>query len=64
MIAERKKRDDEWKQRQEARKKQEDERQKEWEQMQLAKLSQHPFKNEIDTCEHLIYYLSKNKKQG
>lgn len=31
--------------------------------MQLAKLSAHPFKSEIETCEHLIYYLAKNKKQ-
>lgn len=64
MIADRKKREEEFKNRQAERQKQEEERQKSWEQMQLAKLNVHPFKTEIETCEHLIHFLAKNKKQG
>jgi hypothetical protein len=30
--------------------------------MQLQKLAVHPFEDEIDTCEHLLAYLAKNKK--
>jgi hypothetical protein len=60
MLAERKKRDEEYKQRQAERQKQEQERQQAWEQMQLQRLAVHPFEDEIDTCEHLLSYIAKN----
>lgn len=59
----RKKREEEYKQRQAERKKIEDERQAAWEQVQLAKLSAHPFKREVEICETLIYFCAKNKKR-
>ena len=62
MIAERKKREEDYKQRQAERQKQEEERQKQWDEMQLQKIAVHPFEDEIDTCEHLLAYLAKNKK--
>ena len=62
MLAEKKKRDEEYKQRQAERQRKEEERQKEWEEMQLQKLEAHPFDGEIETCEHLLAYLARNRK--
>ena len=61
MIEERKKKEAEWKARQEEIKKIREEKQREWEQAQLKKLDTHPYLNEIDQCEHLIYFCAKNR---
>lgn len=48
---------------QDARRKEQDEKKREWELAQLEKLDQNPFMSQIDLCEELIYFCAKNKKQ-
>lgn len=61
MKEERKKRDEEYKAREEIRRKEREAKQAEWEAAQFQKLEVHPYVNEIDQCEHLIYFCAKNR---
>ena len=59
---ERAKQEEEYRARQEERRKREEERKREWELEQLSRLAVHPYKQQIEACEQLIYFCAKNRK--
>lgn len=60
---EREKRDQEYKAREAERKAEYDAKQKLWEQSQIKKVETHPYLQDMELCEYLIYYCARTHRQ-